>query len=170
MPQVFEQYGPYGSQEKFTFNFILEKGDVIQRLRIESGSVTDFLGFEVLDTAGNYTTIWTDGTVTAGKLDDSTDKGNLRAHEVETLNLKGERITQISGYEGDYGGTRHVVQLKIHTAARPEGYGPYGRMENVTDTKAFESPDPSTGPIVGFFGAQGEFLHSLGVSIQKDTA
>ncbi|XP_074310106.1 uncharacterized protein LOC141645820 isoform X1 [Silene latifolia] len=168
MPQVIEQYGPYGSQEKLTFNFILEKGDVITRVRIDSGDVTDALAFEILDTSGNYTTIKSDGTVTPGKLDDSSDgKDDPHAHETETLKLNGERITQISGYEGDYFGNRHVVQLLIHTDVRPDGYGPFGHKNLSTNIEPFSSPDPSTGPIVGFFGAQGTYLHSLGVSLQK---
>ncbi|XP_074310105.1 uncharacterized protein LOC141645819 [Silene latifolia] len=167
MVLVIEQYGPIGRQERPKFNFILEKGDTITKVHIESGFVVDSLAFEVLEPSGDVKTIWSDGKVT-GKV--KFVDGKTAAHESNTIDLIGERITQISGFEGDLYKSHYVVELLIHTDLKPEGYGPFGKKIDTVNHKEFNSPIKSNEPIVGFFGATSLYLGSIGVYISKDTS
>ncbi|XP_074310877.1 uncharacterized protein LOC141646811 [Silene latifolia] len=168
MVLVIEQFGPIGRQEPPKWNFILEKGDKITKVQVESGYVVDSLSFEILEPSGNVKTIWPDGTV-SGKIKFVDAKTS--ANEANTIDLVGERITQISGLEGDLYNSQHAVQLLIHTDFTPEGYGPFGDKTDTTNLKGFKSPATSTEPIVGFFGVTSTYRGgSIGVYISKDTS
>ncbi|KAK9673848.1 hypothetical protein RND81_12G193700 [Saponaria officinalis] len=154
--QFIEQYGPYGRQTKPTFNFVLERTERIKTVNLGTGSVIDGIGFEIVDQSGNSKTVWFGGN---------------GQHESVKIHMQAaEYITQISGLEGEFKGDnyqRNVAQIWIHTNVTPAGYGPYGQARDCRDLKSFKSP--STGPVVGFFGASANLLQSIGVSVRKDT-
>ncbi|KAK9673845.1 hypothetical protein RND81_12G193500 [Saponaria officinalis] len=155
--QYIERYGPYGRQTKPTFDIILETTDRIKKVNLRTGSVVDGIGFDIIDQLGNNKTIWF-----------GSNSGQQESVQIDTQ--AGEYITQISGLEGEFKGDnyeRNVAQIWIHTNVSPVGYGPYGLARDCRDLKSFESP---SGPIVGLFGASGNYLQSIGVSVRKDTA
>ncbi|KAL9236265.1 hypothetical protein vseg_010959 [Gypsophila vaccaria] len=151
--QHIVQYGPYGRETKPTFNFILEKTDRIKTVTVGTGSIVDVIGFEIVDQSGNSKTL------------------SYGGHGHETLQIhmtNAEYITKISGLQGEYqfdNYGRNVAQIKIHTNLAPNGYGPYGRALNCRDLKPFDTP---AGSVVGFLGASGTFLQSIGVSAKKE--
>ncbi|KAK9673841.1 hypothetical protein RND81_12G193100 [Saponaria officinalis] len=149
------EYGPYGSQAKPNFDIIFDNTDRIKTLRIGNGFVVDGIGFDIIDQTGATKTVYFGGY----------------GHEFHTINFKDdERITKITGFEGDYadmGGRRHIAQIKIYTTWRKEGYGPFGWLYNCTNVKAFDTGVPKEGPFVGFFGVTGNFLEGLGAYVLK---
>ncbi|KAK9673837.1 hypothetical protein RND81_12G192900 [Saponaria officinalis] len=149
-------YGPYGSKAKSNFNIIFDTTDRIKTMRIGNGYIVDGIGFDIVDKKGATQTVYFGGP----------------GHESHTINFTDdERITKISGFEGDYsgmGGRRHIAQIMIYTTWRKEGYGPYGWLYDCTNVKAFDTGIPKEGPFVGFYGVTGNYLEGLAAYVRKD--
>ncbi|KNA25495.1 hypothetical protein SOVF_006320 [Spinacia oleracea] len=154
---MVEQYGPYGSQCPENYSFKLQEGETIKEVIVRYGYIVDAIGFVVAKPCG--------GTYT--KMFGGND---CRAKESRIALKCGEKITQISGTYGNYKYQNNqctIATLKIHTNLCPTGYGPYGQGNGVDCPRAFASPCPIDGPVVGVFGRHNNYLESVGIFVQK---
>ncbi|KAH9622861.1 hypothetical protein KSS87_012911 [Heliosperma pusillum] len=151
----FGQYGPYGRQGPSTFNFVLDRTERIRTITVSAGDVVDGIGFEIVDQYGTSKSVFYGG----------------HAYQTVSVRLRdAENITYISGSYGDYAGDgnlTNVAQIYIHTNVIQDGYGPYGLLQGCINIKSFKSPYPSGGSIVGFSGATGHFVQSIGVYVSN---
>lgn len=86
---------------------------------------------------------------------------------------QGDRVTQISGFYGDWYGSSYILQLTFHTK-QGKTYGPFGDMLYATTRTPFSLVANANEQAIAFFGAvsagnngQSQFLGSLGVTVSS---
>ncbi|MDK0651708.1 jacalin-like lectin [Clostridium perfringens] len=149
--------GPWGNnanEGSIPWQFTLEDGAKITRVVVRSYDIIDAIAFTVVDSNGYITTY---------------EYGNPTSTASEIKLKDGEYITQISGSYGNYkwnNGRVTLSTLKIYTNKNTNGYGPYGKGADVSNTQVFKS---SKGKVIGFYGTIGankHYLESIGITLQ----